>query len=508
MATNEDSRTTGDDDKLLPEWGRPADEQIVWLALGILAIMGLIFFGVSRCGDQARDVAEDLGFVGVGAGLHTVGDFISGDDDLTYSAELFDQADIGSELVRDRGPFTVLAPTDTAWEELASVAEISVEDDILDGLSDEQADESASFHVIEGRHTLDELIEMGSVETIDGSELTFDKDGLINSVVEVVDSDFEASNGIVHKIAGLLPSMPIEPAQLADESPTSAPVPTATSVPTPEPTPTPVPTAPPEPEPEPEPRAEAFAGLLHGSQADLQSMAQWLGQAGTAGVLLDPDEGPFTIFAPTNGAFSSAQELLAGMSDADAAETINYHVVSGLIGGVDIVPGARFETLGGETLIVDSDGSLSGGVEVITQDLGDERGLLHVIDAVMVPVGVQLRGLNELFQLEPIQFDVGSATIRRESVPTLQTAANIIAGLPSGTEVVVEGHTDTDGDAESNLVLSRQRAQAVTNYLIGAGVAPGAVSAVGLGESSPLTPDEQTPEDKQSNRRIEFRSAN
>ena len=111
--------------------------------------------------------------------------------------------------------------------------------------------------------------------------------------------------------------------------------------------------------------------------------------------------------------------------------------------------------------------------------------------------------LNELFSLEPLLFDAGQATIRDESASTLDRAAEILVEV-EGAAVSIAGHTDSQGDAEANLVLSEARAEAVLQALVERGVDPGSVIAEGFGESRPID-DNTTDEGRQANRRIEFR---
>lgn len=249
MTYEENSFAGGDDrDKLLPEWGKSADEQIIWLALGILALLGLLFFGASRCGDETGALASDLGLStndGAAAEL-TIDDALSDEGDLSISDEMFEGADINGDLADARGgPYTVLAPSDAAWG--------------AEGISD--AETQSGRYVIEGEYTHDELIELGSVTTIGGYRVDFDAAGMVNGVHNVEEADIRSTNGYVHKISGLLPAaVAIPPAPTAAPEPTATPEPEPTATPVPEPTATPVPepTATPVPAPAP---AAALADL-------------------------------------------------------------------------------------------------------------------------------------------------------------------------------------------------------------------------------------------------------
>ena len=103
-------------------------------------------------------------------------------------------------------------------------------------------------------------------------------------------------------------------------------------------------------------------------------------------------EGPFTVFAPTNQAFTdllqtldiSAEELLM---QPDLANVLLYHVVPAEVFSTDLSDGMIAPTLNGdETLTVD----LSDGVKINTStvtlaDLDATNGVIHVIDTVLVP---------------------------------------------------------------------------------------------------------------------------
>ena len=70
--------------------------------------------------------------------------------------------------------------------------------------------------------------------------------------------------------------------------------------------------------------------------------------------------------------------------------------------------------------------------------------------------------------------------------------------------LIIEGHTDSEGDAEYNLDLSERRAAAVVRYLIEAyGISSDRLAAEGLGESAPVG-DNSTAEGRQQNRRVEL----
>jgi outer membrane protein OmpA-like peptidoglycan-associated protein len=102
-----------------------------------------------------------------------------------------------------------------------------------------------------------------------------------------------------------------------------------------------------------------------------------------------------------------------------------------------------------------------------------------------------------------IQFDTGSARIRPESTPTLEDVARMLENHPT-LQLTIEGHTDATGSESANQSLSQQRAESVKQYLTSEhDIAPSRLAAVGKGESNPVASND-TPEGRQSNRRVEL----
>ncbi len=73
----------------------------------------------------------------------------------------------------------------------------------------------------------------------------------------------------------------------------------------------------------------------------------------------------------------------------------------------------------------------------------------------------------------------------------------------SNVKIEIKGHTDNVGSEEYNMELSRQRAEAVYNYLIKNGISPSKLSFSYYGMSQPITTND-TPEGRKENRRVEF----
>jgi outer membrane protein OmpA-like peptidoglycan-associated protein len=101
-----------------------------------------------------------------------------------------------------------------------------------------------------------------------------------------------------------------------------------------------------------------------------------------------------------------------------------------------------------------------------------------------------------------INFDSGKSTIKKESLPTVKQIIEMM-NQANDINISVEGHTDSDGSNESNLKLSEQRAKAVTDVIIKAGIDKSRLSSVGFGEEKPIA-DNSTEEGKVKNRRVEL----
>ena len=100
-------------------------------------------------------------------------------------------------------------------------------------------------------------------------------------------------------------------------------------------------------------------------------------------------------------------------------------------------------------------------------------------------------------------FNSGEGQLRPEAGPTLHKAAQFIGSFPT-YRIVIEGHTDSDGDDAYNMALSERRARSVREYFITQKeLPPKKFSIEGYGETRPIAPND-TPEGKAKNRRIEI----
>lgn len=107
------------------------------------------------------------------------------------------------------------------------------------------------------------------------------------------------------------------------------------------------------------------------------------------------------------------------------------------------------------------------------------------------------------FTARGIQFEVSSASIRSESAAILAEIGTMLREHPE-LRLSIEGHTDSEGDDQYNLMLSRQRATAVVDYLVGNfGIEASRLEAIGFGETAPVASND-TPDGRAQNRRVEL----
>lgn len=102
--------------------------------------------------------------------------------------------------------------------------------------------------------------------------------------------------------------------------------------------------------------------------------------------------GPFTVFAPTNAAFSALpagtlEDLLKPENKQKLAGILTYHVVAGKVMSSDLTDGMKATTVNGQEITIGvKEGKVTvNGANVTTADLGAGNGVVHIIDAVILP---------------------------------------------------------------------------------------------------------------------------
>ena len=284
------------------------------------------------------------------------------------------QADAGLvDLLQTDGPFTVFAPTDTAFSALLDAL-----GDDYNSLADFDTPEEKAllaqilkYHVVAGTAAYSTDLSDGQmIETAQGESVTVNLTGGVfiqdktDVDASVAPADIAASNGVVHVIDKvLLPQEALD--ALMPPSPNIVELAMDTD----------------------------FLSLLVGA----------LVQADAGLVDLLQTDGPFTVFAPTDTAFSALLDALGddynSLADFDTpeekallAQILRYHVVAGTAAySTDLSNGQMIETAQGESVTV----NLTAGVfiqdktdvdaSVAPADIAASNGVVHVIDKVLLP---------------------------------------------------------------------------------------------------------------------------
>jgi prepilin-type N-terminal cleavage/methylation domain-containing protein len=108
--------------------------------------------------------------------------------------------------------------------------------------------------------------------------------------------------------------------------------------------------------------------------------------------------GPFTVFAPTNAAFAALpagilDKLLLPENKEVLAQILTYHVVSGQVMAADVVAG-DVPSVQGEPITITTDGGVKvNNANVTATDVAASNGVIHVIDAVILPPSLDISTL-------------------------------------------------------------------------------------------------------------------
>ncbi len=244
------------------------------------------------------------------------------------------------DTLKGEGPFTVFAPTDDAFAKLPA----GTVEDLLKPENKQALTDILLYHVVSGKVMAADVVNLKNAETVLGKNIKIiAKDGkvFINNA-EVIITDIETSNGVIHVIdTVLLPLNDIVDTAVADG------------------------------------RFKTLAAAL------------------TAAGLVDTlkGEGFFTVFAPTDDAFAklpagTIDNLLKPENKQALTDILLYHVVSGNVLAADVVNLTSVPTvLGKDIEITVKDGKvfLNDTIQVIITDIETSNGVIHVIDAVLLP---------------------------------------------------------------------------------------------------------------------------
>jgi uncharacterized surface protein with fasciclin (FAS1) repeats len=245
------------------------------------------------------------------------------------------------ETLKGKGPFTVFAPTDEAFEKLPS----GTVESLLKPENKEKLVAILTHHVVAGNVNAADVVKLKYAKTVQGSEVEItvaDGKVMVNDA-NVVKTDIVCANGVIHVIDTVL--LPKErPMDIVD-----------TAV-----------------------KAGSFKTLA---------------AALKAGGLVDTlkSKGPFTVFAPTDEAFAklppgTVETLLKPENKDKLVAILTYHVVAGKVKAADVLKLKSAETLLGQTVTIDAkDGVKVNNAAVVKADVDCGNGVIHVIDTVLLP---------------------------------------------------------------------------------------------------------------------------
>ncbi|MCB8924784.1 MAG: fasciclin domain-containing protein [Ardenticatenaceae bacterium] len=257
-----------------------------------------------------------------------------------------------AETLSGEGSFTVFAPTDDAFAALPEGTLDSLLADPEGALTD-----VLLYHVVDGAVMAETVVTLESATTLQGEDVAItvaDGNVFLNETTQVIITDIEASNGVIHVIDTVLlpPSMSAEEEMMED--------------------------------------APSIAEIAV-EDGRFTTLVAALDAAGLVETL--SGEGEFTVFAPTDDAFAALPEgTVEGLlEDPEGALTdiLLYHVVDGAVPAETVVTLESATTLNGAdvTITVTEDGEvfLNDTVQVIITDIQASNGIIHVIDGVLLP---------------------------------------------------------------------------------------------------------------------------
>lgn len=254
------------------------------------------------------------------------------------------------------GPFTVFAPTNAAFAKLPA----GTVDNLLKPENKDQLTAILTYHVVPGAVKAADVVNLTSAKTVNGADVKIAVDGgnvRINDAT-VVTTDIIASNGVIHVIDTVL---------LPPAAPTPMMPPTGAA-------------------------AQAAQDIVDTAvgAGDFKTLVAAVTAAGLVDTLKGP--GPFTVFAPNDAAFAklpagTIDNLLKPENKQQLIDILTYHVVPGAVKAADVVNLTSAKTVNGADVKI----AVSGGnvkvndSNVIATDIIATNGVIHVIDAVLLP---------------------------------------------------------------------------------------------------------------------------
>ncbi|MEO6570328.1 MAG: fasciclin domain-containing protein [Ilumatobacteraceae bacterium] len=384
--------------------------------------------------------------------FRTVAAMVSGSPQLSLFAVLADEAgllDMLSDTVD--GGITLFAPSDDAFDALPAdaLALLRADPQLLDTV--------LRHHVTAGASMTDELA-TGPLTMFDGSVVQIDARAVPIRVGAgaITTPDLAARNGVVHVIDTVLLPDGLELSSRASFSEVTA-------------------------------TLEGGTTVLTGAVASEVERATLVDAAATVG-------GPVAVIDRLTVDAAAGLDSVTIAQLAQLVGALPADLVSGTAG----FDGVKLYVTGMFASDAARDAMTAVGDAVGAAVMLEPRPAATEVDATALEAE-----LNEYVVANPILFQPTSSVLVDSAVPILDRIAQLASAF-AGVSITVEGHTDSDGVARENLVLSQRRADAVRDALVARGLDPAAVVAQGFGSETPVLVDGT--EDKAASRRVEFRA--
>ena len=359
-----------------------------------------------------------------------------------------------AETLSGEGQFTVFAPTDDAFAALPEGTVESLLEDPEGALKD-----ILLYHAAEGAVPAETVVTLDSVTTIQGEPVAItvvDGAVMLNGSAKVIITDIEASNGIIHVIDGVI--LPPSMSAAADEAMSE------------------------EEMADDEMMEEKSIAEIAAEDGRFNTLIAAVTAAGLAETL--SSEGEYTVFAPTDDAFSALPEgtVEALLEDPEGAlkDILLYHVLGSVVPAADVVNYDSAVTLQGEPVaiaVVDGQVMLNDSATVIITDIEASNGIIHVIDAVILPPSMSEAADDDMMDeksIAEIAVEDGNFT----TLVAALDAAGLVETMSSEGELTVFAPTDDafaalpDGTIESLLEDPEGALKDILLYHVVDGVVP------------------------------------